>query len=101
MLTVTAAEIRSFAADEVETVKTMIVRCTELQEQMGDAGKRRALLNNYRQVVEILLAMPSKVASEGPFEDEAALRDCVRCELWPARALLAACEEILSTQGSA
>jgi hypothetical protein len=102
MLTVTAAEIRALAADEAAIVKMMIDRSKELHDQNKDVGKRRALINNYKQVVEILVvAMPGNVANEGPFEDEAALRDCVRCELRPARALLVACEEILGTQGSA
>jgi hypothetical protein len=87
MLTVTAAEIRALAADEAAIVKMMIDRSKELHDQNKDVGKRRALINNYKQVVEILVvAMPGNVANEGPFEDEAALRDCVRCELWPARA---------------
>jgi hypothetical protein len=101
-LKITAAEIRGLAADEAAIVKMMIDRSKELHDQNKDVGKRRALINYYKQVVEILVVtMPAKVASEGPFEDEAALSDCVRGGLWPAHALLVACEEILGTQGSA
>lgn len=74
MLKITAAEIRALASDEAAIVKMMIDRSKELHEQnKDDVGKRRALINKYKQVVEILVvAMPGKVASEGPFENEAA-----------------------------
>jgi hypothetical protein len=87
MLKITAAEIRALASDEAAIVKMMIDRSKEVHDQNKDVGKRRALINNYKQVVEILVvAMPGKVGSEGPFENEAALSDFVCCALWPARA---------------
>ncbi len=101
MLTVTADSIRAMVSDEAAIVKLMIERSKDLHDQ-SDSDKRRVLLSNYKQVVQILtVTMPAEVASKGPFQDEAALSDYVRCALFPVHALIVACEEILSTQGSA
>ena len=78
----------------------MILQPAKVLERVEDAANRGVLIGSYR-VLDILLAMPGRVASAGPFEDEVTLRACVHRELQPARDLVAARDEILSTSGSA
>jgi hypothetical protein len=101
MMTVTADGVRSAIAEEIAAMEAMILQAAEVFEAVQDTGKREVLIGNYRTVLDILLAMPGRVASAGPFEDDAALRACVHRELQPARDLVAARDEILSTSGSA